>query len=294
MHASQPLDLSTARLDDVLNSYLVESVLDPTTEEQYRVVCRLVERWGECANVAELFRRESLFAFRNWLMTDRAPSTVKVKLGILRTLWLHCCDQGWLTVQPPRGRRINPPIPRRLPDAWTPAQFDAILKHVSAAPVCGHWTPEHWRDLLETLWHTGARITALLACRLDALNGEWLTLDADDDKTLVEKRKRLPASLCERLRRSARPDSRLFGFPRSLPTLRRHYRLILLAAGLPAGRRDLLHKVRRTSATIVAAQSGLEAACAHLGHSDSRMTRANYVDPTQMPVNHALTRKATP
>jgi integrase len=58
-------------------------------------------------------------------------------------------------------------------------------------------------------------------------------------------------------------------------------RRIVESAGLPAGRRDLFHKVRRTSATAVANKLGRAAAQDHLGHSAMSVTKV-YLDPSKI------------
>jgi hypothetical protein len=60
------------------------------------------------------------------------------------------------------------------------------------------------------------------------------------------------------------------------------FRLILKAAGLPHGRRDLFHKVRRTTATLCEIHVGPGSATKQLGHSSARVTE-KYIDPAQLP-----------
>lgn len=60
--------------------------------------------------------------------------------------------------------------------------------------------------------------------------------------------------------------------------LRKRYKKILRRAGLPATRRDLFHRLRRTTATqLYNATGGIEAAQRHLGHSDQKVTQ-RYID----------------
>ena len=136
---------------------------------------------------------------------------------------------------------------------------------------------------MQTVYYTGARITGLLACRLMHLSDCYLYLPAEDSKTDEEKPCQVPVWLIDRLRALYRKpeDDRLFPLPFTVPTLRGHLKRVLTAAGLPAGRRDLFHKIRKTSGTAVAKASGsLAAAQQHLGHKDPATTLA-YVDPTQ-------------
>ena len=66
------------------------------------------------------------------------------------------------------------------------------------------------------------------------------------------------------------------------PKRQGHLKRVSTAAGLPARRRDLFHKIRKTSGTavFVAAGGSLSAAQEHLGQSNPATTLA-YVDPTQ-------------
>lgn len=60
---------------------------------------------------------------------------------------------------------------------------------------------------------------------------------------------------------------RLFAWPFRLDHIWRAYRRdVLRPAGLPVGRRDLFHRIRRTSYSLVAATQGVEAATRHAAH----------------------------
>jgi len=48
-------------------------------------------------------------------------------------------------------------------------------------------------------------------------------------------------------------------------------------------RKEGFHKIRRTSATRIAAVAGVQAAADHLGHADTAVTLRHYIDPRQMP-----------
>lgn len=267
----------------VLDLYLRETVLDPSTAEQYQVCVNLVHKSGLFPTCGLLFTRAGMVAFRDWLRKGRAASTVVAKLRIVRTLWLYLCDEHDWQETPPRASRINPTVPKRLPTAWTQEEFLKIVDAAVQYRPLGHWTGEHWRCLLETLWYSGARIQALLDARLRDLQGIFLVLEAEQDKTQTEKRRELPEALVNAIVRLQRPHGTTLLFPwgASVANLRTHYRKIVEAAGLPCTRRDMFHKVRRSSATAVAALRGPEAARAFLGHPDIRMTVDHYLDPSK-------------
>ena len=65
------------------------------------------------------------------------------------------------------------------------------------------------------------------------------------------------------------------------------YKAILKAAGLPFDRWSMFHKLRRTSATLIASTISLEAARQQLGHTTPEMTLSTYVDPRQLGQNIA-------
>jgi integrase len=275
--------------------------LDASTAEQHEVVLSLIERcFGQVPTPAELFDRAKLGEFQEWLRTNpyaerfgkplyRSPATVNQKMGVVLCWWDDAFAEGHTDSRPPSPRargKLRLKIPKRSPKAWTEAEFRDILRHIVAAPECPEWNRHHLEALLQTVYYTGARINGVLACSLDHLTDTYLYLPAEDSKTDEEKPCQIPAWLVARLRSLSRPpnDRRLFPLPYTLPTLRGHLKRVLTAAGLPAGRRDLFHKIRRTSGTAVAKAAGMEAAREHLGHSTSATTLA-YVDRTQTEPN---------
>ncbi len=63
--------------------------------------------------------------------------------------------------------------------------------------------------------------------------------------------------------------------------LRRNYRRILIDAGLPHDRYSMFHRLRKTTASLYAAQVGELEASSQLGHSSLEITK-RYLDPTLM------------
>jgi integrase len=282
-------------LPDLVEDYVKN--LDDTTAAQHAVVVSLLEKcFGHVPTLAELFDRAACAKFQHWLQTEphayrfgkpayRSPATVNQKMSVVLSWWEEAFAEGHTDARLPsaRGReKLRLKTPKRSPRAWTEEQFREILRHIKAAPECTEWNRHHLEALLQTVYYTGARITGLLACRLAHLNENYLYLPAEDSKTDEEKPCQIPTWLVDRLRSLYREpgDDRLFPLPFTVPTLRGHLKRVLTAAGLPAGRRDLFHKIRRTSGTAVFKTAGIGAAQQHLGHSDPATTLA-YVDPTQ-------------
>ena len=122
-----------------------------------------------------------------------------------------------------------------------------------------------------------------LAADLDFATG-WLSVPADVQKQKAEQVFKLhPDTLKVIVATDPAGRERLFPFPYKLAAQRKYlYRRlnrILDAAGLPKTCKDKFHKIRRTSATLVADLAGDEAAQKHLGHSSLALTRSAYLDP---------------
>ena len=94
-----------------------------------------------------------------------------------------------------------------------------------------------------------------------------LIVGADATKGNVEQLHRLGDDTLTLLDSLPRPERLLlFDWPRSPKYLQKCFRRILVDAGLPASRRDLFHRIRRTSYTEVYMALGPDAASQHAGH----------------------------
>ena len=74
----------------------------------------------------------------------------------------------------------------------------------------------------------------------------------------------------------------IFAWKRHKSLLWYYYAQILKAAELPVGRRNMFHKLRRTSATQCEIAFGHGSAQRHLGHSSPEMTQ-HYLDHSMLP-----------
>jgi integrase len=214
-----------------------------------------------------------------------AAETINTRLSKLRALWRYAVKRK-LRVDLPDNERL--PKLKRLPVAWTMQQMGELLQACELeSTIAGIPAAKFWRGLLLTLYDSGIRIRAALLLPFDCVDGRWLTVPAEIMKNRTEQRFYLHAdtvAAIEAIREPAR--ERLFPWPWHKRTLYKRFQRILRRAGLPAGRRDLFHRLRRTSATHLAAAVGLEHACRHLGHSGLGVTMG-YIDPTMMPVVRA-------
>ncbi len=251
------------------------------TAEQYRIaVRRLARQLGRAPLVAEM-DDAVVGTHLEWMLKQGyARATANTARGYLCTLTRHAYRKRLVERLPdvPKLREH-----RRLPDAWTMDEVTRLLEACRSTP--GRFGPlpagKAWEALVLVLYDTGLRHRAAMAIEQDHvdLDTGWLYVPAENQKNRVEQRFRLSPQAVAALRAIWSPPRRLV-FPMDFCSrvLFARFRRILIRAGLPATRRDMFHKLRRTTATQIARVAGIEAAARQLGHAASDVTR-RYVDP---------------
>lgn len=214
-----------------------------------------------------------------------SAATCNKLFRVVKAVWHLAVKRGHVA-RSPQAERFREP--QREPVAWLPEEWAAILQAAAAEPgrvgdvSAGAW----YLALLWFLYSTGVRISAAMAtptANFDARRAEVL-VPAASQKQRADQRLQLVPPAVEALV-AIRPERhvRLFDdWPydrtvRQWPALCKRLKRILARAGLPASRRDLFHKIRRTTITHVDAGAGLAVAQKLAGHSDPRVTRA-YID----------------
>jgi hypothetical protein len=176
--------------------------------------------------------------------------------------------------------------PERYPTAWRQDQLDTLVRACGRAPVQRGWGPDHWRALILTVYDTSLRIGCLLKLPESALCMSEMSLlvPGEFQKGRADTYQRLHPDTAERLARIERPNKMLIPWPYAKEELwRRLESLILAPAGLPHGRRDKFHRLRRTSYTMVAKAFGVDAASRHAAHKQD--LSKFYLDRTMIDTN---------
>lgn len=276
------------RLAEFFETIYVQRKLDLSlgAAEQYRIAIRLFDRWrGAPVELSEL-SEDVLTAFlREYKHTPRSARTVNGKRQALLTVWQFAADEGHCSEFPNRKRVPRSRESRRVPRAWTPAEVGAILRACrDTAPLDG-WDWRFWESLVLTIYDSSERIGALLKTPLANVDfsRRLLTVDAEHRKGATDDRVcLLHQQTVEAIQRTLDVQRFvLFPWPLGKRQIWPRFRAIIRAAGLPNTRRDLFHKLRRTSYTRVWIAQGREAATQHAGHR-SDLSRF-YLDPTQLP-----------
>ncbi len=256
-----------------------------TSVQEYAQVISVFRRFLGCEPSLDQLtddQIERLTAF--YVRSGRSAVTINGYITYLCVLWRFAWKKKLLD-EPPRDI-VKLRCQKRLPEAWSVEQFGKILEAAAAEPgtftlfeiPAGIW----WTAFLLTLFDTGLRVAAALAldaAAFDPATG-WLSVPAELQKQKAGQAFKLHPQTVDVLAKLPR-TGKLFPTRWKSPKgpLARRYKQIVKRAGLPHGKRDGFHKIRRTVATLIDSVGGLEAAKQQMGHSTSSLTRKSYVDP---------------
>lgn len=259
-----------------------------TSADQYRIAVRQLNRYHQQPVLLTDLSDGLVIRFMKWLKAlGRSERTANNKRQAILTLWRHAANINKLIPPPPRIPKLEEP--RRIVQAWTVDQLAELLGASDHAEpifaVSGHgvprllWDKRHWRALILVIYDTSHRIGALLDATRDCVDfpSRSILLKAEWTKQKSDTWHRLHPDTLAALAALPKSDSPLlFPFPLRRRAIWPAFRAILEAAKLRATRKDLFHKLRRTSFTYVFALLGESAALEQAGHA-TNMT-ASYLD----------------
>lgn len=279
-------------LADVLEKqYFLQQtrVSDEKTRIHYRrAVRRLGEMLGRAPLIGDL-TDEHLAGLMQWEQMRRgvSPETANHSRKCLAALWRWCRDKdlirGGPTVRPLK-------VPKRRPKALTEDELHRLVAAADRMPGTIGGLPARvwWLTLLQIEMDAGIRAGELLSLRWEWLDWEtgYVHVPAEVRKGKSEDASYwLPPDTRQWLAPLRRPHGLILGFDRHVS---RYYQLwddLLEAAGLPPGRRQKTHALRRTFATALKKEGGDVTAA--LGHADEATARRYYLDPSASPTRHA-------
>jgi integrase len=213
------------------------------------------------------------------LITDGySPYTVNKERSQLLAMWNWAARKKfvdrWPDVEAER-------CPTRIPQAWMQGEMGLLMAscQLQRGRICGVLASNWWVSLHMVIWDTGERIGAVRQLKWENLDADgWLLIPAELRKGKREdKHFRLGPDTLQALERIRQPDREMiFPWECHPNVIYRHYRKILVRAGLPTDRRSKFHRLRRTVASNYEAHGG--DATALLGHAN-RSTTKQYLDP---------------
>lgn len=282
MRAEKPAD-GSAPLWDLFLYYAHRRLrgTSQNTADKFQATLSLLERViGRKPTIADL-TDENVEAVM-WAAREKGNSIPtanahRSKLRALHTFaFRHRLVDG--TIDVPKMK-----APRRIPQAWTQEQLARLFQECQKqrGDIAGVPASSWLVALLATLYDCGERISAMMQ-----VTWEMINLDTGVLLIPAELRKGKSGDMCYRLHpttidllRAIEKPRRdvVFAWPGCQGKLWYRFKNLLRDAGLPHGRRDKFHKMRRTHASFVMACGGNPQLA--LGHADAATTR-DYLDPT--------------
>jgi len=219
--------------------------------------------------------------FLSQRVRDRAVATAAKDRAQLRAIWEFAARrrlvESWPTIKTIR-------VPQRVPECWLTEEYQRLLASAAQEKTTLDGIPAAlwWRALLLLAYDSGERINALTSIRwrnVKAGAGAVLFIAEDRKGRRADVYREIgdaTAAALEAIRGDRKPDDLVFPWPRAHTYLWTRLEIILKRAGLPAGRRDKFHKIRRTTASYYEAGGG--SAQRLLDHASPATTRG-YLDP---------------
>ncbi|MBX9790154.1 MAG: site-specific integrase [Pirellulales bacterium] len=272
------------------STYVHRHLLAPTSIPNYQGTINLFDQFAGRTIALEDITPVLIAQFLTWLRKEkgRRVNTLRKHRRTLAAI-LHEARRHRLT----RIRLRDIPTPKKqkkLPRAWTPAQFATVIDDASQHLIgyVGRYPMRIWfPSLCLTAWSADWRISACMALETARVNIETGAIVSRESKGDEERCAWLTPQALEAMRRIWDPSRReVYGdwiYDRttpSWPALTKILKAIIARTGVPdIGR---FHAIRRTSTTAVAVTHGIDAAADHAGHSHHSVTRASYIDPTHL------------
>ena len=214
------------------------------------------------------------------LASGLSPYTVNQRRNNLLAFWRFSAKKRMADEFPEVEPLAEPEI---IPRAWTRRELSELFQSMKQQPgeVAGIPAGRWWLALHYVLWDTGERIGPLLMAEW-----EYVDLDTGDFEVPAQHRKgrrkamlyRLKPATLAALQEIRKPNRKLiFPWPLTISMYYHRYDEILIRAGLPTGRRNKTHKMRRTFASHVEAAGGN--ATDAMRHSSRELTEKSYLDP---------------
>lgn len=257
--------------------YVPMKQVSPRTAKLYDYTIRAYEELlGRPATTSDL-EELSVARFLAHRVNTQAAGTAAKDRAQLRALWeflarRKLCDT-W-----PQLPRIR--VPERIPEAWLTEELQRLLDSVGQEPLtyCGYPGSQVFRAIILLAYSTGERIGAIMALKCRDVRGCDVVFRADDRKGKTRDIMRQISVECADSLMAIRrgPDDTAIPWDKHPTYIYNRLKIILKRAGLPTGRKDKFHKIRKTTASYYEAAGG--SAQRLLDHSSPAVTR-RYLDP---------------
>ncbi len=251
------------------------------TIRQYHLVLASFARFlGRTPEVSDL-DEDIISEYLAWMATGHARATVWNHRKMLMALATYAQKKG-LLASVPDVARIR--LPRSIPTSYTVSEIAQLLEAARSQTgfIDGIPAGSYWFAFFLTAYDTGARASALWALQWSDWREPFFLFRAETQKQRADQMLRVAPDTARALAAIRRGTGLVFPWPLKRRAKYNRIRRIFRDAGLPHGRKDLLQRIRRTTATLMHQAGG--DATAQLGHSSDTITRMFYLasqDATQ-------------
>lgn len=260
---------------------------NPHTKDRFRYeIRRLAELLGRTPTTADLntntISRLMSQGIEQGLSTETVAGTRKKFVALWRFAHQRRFVEEYPDVPDIKVER-DPPV------AWTREEMEKLLSVCAKQKgyMCGVPANLWWHSLHIVALDTGTRLGAMLKC-------EWADVSLAKATILfrgrTQKNKRgqvhpLRPEAVQELALIQEPQRKLvWPLPYHRSNVTYHYKKLLSEAGLPYGRSDMFHKLRKTAATWFEQAGGN--ATELLGHASRKHTKDSYLDESQIERPH--------
>lgn len=253
------------------------------TIQQYTIGIHTLEKYLKRVPLVGDLNEATVAGFvQHELARGMAVATVNGRLRYIFSLARMVRSRGLYEADMGDVRKLKEK--RSAPIAWTDGEMVAIIKscRLCRCRFLGVPSAGWWESLVLLTYDTGLRHAAATAVRFDEIDFAtgMLRVPAERMKNGVEQFFRLHPQTIEAILGTLPPKRKLlFPWPfRHQGAFYGRFKAILKRAGLPYGKKDLFHKIRRTTASHTARLLGAGVASMQLGHQDPTTIR-RYIDP---------------
>jgi integrase len=233
----------------------------------------LLGRTPETTDLEEL----AVARFLQHRVRTKSAATAAKDRAQIRAIWEFCARRRLCETWPQVPRII---VPERVPEAWLIDELQRVIDSARQEPLtyCGFPGSLVFPAILLTAYSTGERIGGIMGLLCRDVRGCSVIFRAESRKGgRRDVFRDISVACADSLLAVKRgPDDTAIPWDRHETYIYNRLDIILRRAGLPHGRRDKFHKVRKTTASFYEAAGG--SAQQLLDHSSPSVTR-RYLDP---------------
>ncbi|MCH7990503.1 MAG: hypothetical protein IID46_15285 [Planctomycetes bacterium] len=278
---------SSLTLQEFFNSvYLRHHWLKDNSTKQIAVTLNLFDDWHGSPVLVASLSADLVLDFLRFRHRTKSARTVNNNRAAIKAVWSFAHRKGHCSTPVPDSTDI-PKLPeiKRLPTSWSIEELGRIIEACKSVRPLDGFDCRHWKALILVSFDTAHRLASLLAAKREDVSslGFLIVRETKQKRETVHKLHADTLKAIEELPRTPL----LFPWPLCEHAIHDELKSLLRSANLPATRRDLFQKLRRTSATHLAAVCGESAAERHLDHRTPGLASRSYIDRRFMPQIHA-------